>query len=404
VPNDGCCSIGEDPCTEPVACGLMTTCGNGICECDEDSTSCYADCACGNGTCQPREVPHILFQFDTSGSMAFESCDPASGSDVDDTVECPGTDVDCATCAAEGCGNLLPDDSRSWKVKTAITDVVSTHPNAVYALARYHMTPSPFFCPGGGWVGPNVACFGAPLGQGQNAADILVEFAPGNETDLLEWMDFQDNHAGVAPDTGCTLCADCGGGCDKELRPTGTTPIAGALFSVREYIDAARTLDPLGGCRPHAVILLTDGKNGCNDPNNPTDPDPSPEQAAALCADGVPVYVIGFAAQTFAAILDPIAAAGCGPSCNRTGCDGQAILLDSRADLETAMGQIIDAQDINACGEDPAKCLADCCNADGLCDPGETGCCVADSCADACGDGCCTGIEDLLSCFADCGG
>jgi len=400
-----CCADLGTCCPDAMsACGLpATACGNGLCDCGEDNASCYDDCACGDGTCQSPERPYVLFAFDTSGSMAWEACDPSAAGDVDDTVDCPGVDVSCATCSAEGCGNMLADDGRMWKVKAATTDVVNTHPGAGYALARFHSTPVPFACKGGGWSGPTTACFGAPLGMGSNAADILVPFSTGNETDLLEWIDFQDNYPGAPPPpTGCALCSDCGGGCDKELRPTGATPLAGSLYSANEYLDSFRAADPLGGCRPYTVILLTDGQNNCMDPLNPSDPDPTPEQAAALCADGVPVYVIGFAAPTIAGLLDQIAAAGCGPSCNRTGCDGQAILLDTQADLVTAMGQIIDTQDINACGEAPSTCPGDCCNASGVCDAGENACCGGDACADSCGDGCCTGAENAVTCSADC--
>ena len=402
---DLCCADQGTCCPDAMsACGVPTSaCGNGVCDCGENNASCYTDCACGDGTCQAPEKPYVLFDFDTSGSMAWDTCDPSATGDVDHTVECPGIDVSCTNCNAVGCGDGIYNDGRLWKVKTATTDVVNTHPNATYALTRFQSDPVPFACKGGGWSGPSTACFGAPLGQGDNAADILVEFAPGNETNLLEWMDFEDNYAGVAPSTGCALCSDCGGGCDKELRPTGATPVAGSLFSANEYLDSVRASDPLGGCRPQAVILVTDGANNCSDPANPSDNDPSPEQAAALCADGVPVYVIGFASPSLAGILGEIAAAGCGPSCDQTGCDGLAILVDDETNLAIAMGQIVDAQNINACGENPSTCPADCCDADGVCDTGETACCSADACADSCGDHCCTGSESPTTCPADCG-
>ena len=338
--------------------------------------------------------PRVLFAFDTSGSMAWESCDLGSfPTDVDSTVECPGVDVPCNVCGAEGCGNGLADDSRLYKVKQTTTAVVEAFASQVqFALARFHQTPAPFSCKTGGWQGAPAACVLAPLGSDYNAADIIVDFSD-DATDLLAWVDFTDNVDGTAdPSADCALCPDCADGCDKELRPSGATPLGGSLYSVRQHLDASRAADP-AAARPYAVVLLTDGENNCPDPSN-SDNDPTPEQAAATCAAGVPVHVIGFSAPGLNDMLDLIAASGCGPACRDPdgdgvdNCDGQAILVDSEAGLTAALSAIVGASLAETCNgvdddcdgetdEDPLATPSGPCGLDtGECLPGQT-CCVA---------------------------
>jgi MYXO-CTERM domain-containing protein len=296
---------------------------------------------------QAQVKPRIIFDVDTSGSMAWEACDPSTAGDVDHANDCPGIDVPCIQCNADGCGDGLPNDGRLWKVKNAMSQVVTAFGEVDFALARFHGSPVTFGCKGGGWVGANAACFGAPLGMGDNAADILVPFGDNNQTDMLEWMDLQSNTPGPPSDTGCSLCPTCGGGCDKELRPTGATPVAGSIYSCNQYLDTVRSADPEAGCRPYGLIVLSDGQNNCADPATPTDPDPTPEQAAAVCADGIPVHVIGFASPTIANLLDAIADAGCGPACDDPDNDGvpnclqTAILVDDETQLALAFADII---------------------------------------------------------------
>jgi MYXO-CTERM domain-containing protein len=330
--------------------------------------------------------PYIIFDFDTSGSMLQDSCGNGS---PDATVECPGSDVSCATCNVQGCGNGIADDSKLWKVKKATTEVVSAYGEVTFGLARFHQTPAAFACKGGGWLGAAAICGGADMGVGDNAADILVDFADGNQRNILEWLDGTDNYPGTCPTTcppatGCTLCPDCGGGCDKELRGTGGTPDAGSLFSVNAHIQSTKAADPEGSCRPYGVILLTDGADNCiGDPE---------DEAAVLCGNGVPVYSIGFGTcplgcddpcfndcpgstcptsvtlppdgcfteltQPAACISDctpgcqlfcqtnEIADLGCGPTCDtsstgQTLCTGQPIVVDNENDLSLAMSDII---------------------------------------------------------------
>lgn len=357
--------------------------------------------------------PHIMIDVDTSGSMLCDACQ--SGTDlVDDSAECPGTDISCGTCAVLGCSNGTPDDSRLTKVKLALADVVNSFGEITFGLARFAQTPNVFACnntcgsvnPSGGWTGATSQfCDGAAPGQVPNAADILVPFTDDNQTELLYWVDGCDNWPTVddcdpipPEDLGgdtCAvgeLCPDCGTGCDKELRGSGFTALAGSLASVREHIEnVARLADPAAGCRPYGVILLADGADNCDGE--------AELEAEQLCDVGVPTYSIGFGScplgcddpcfddcpgstcptrgitpegcfgandlphacvgngdifpdpgectvgcQLFCQTKE-IAQFGCGPNCNATAqgqqrCEGQPIVVEDETQLALAMAEI----------------------------------------------------------------
>jgi len=258
---------------------------------------------------------------------------------VDDTVECPGTDVTCATCTASGCDDGVPNDSRLGKVKQAASDLVAAFGSVDYALVRMHQDPAPFTCPDGGWSGASTACAAEPVGTGSNRADLLADFAPDSARDALQWLNRDDDFTGTPPDTGCTLCSDCAGGCDEEVRGSGESALAGMLASARQHIQAAMAADLLAECRSYAVFLFTDGQNTC-------DGDPATE-AAALCAMGVPVLAVGFAAPDLWDELAAVANVGCGPGCDDAdgdgllACDGDPIPVDNDVALSLAMADIV---------------------------------------------------------------
>jgi hypothetical protein len=259
----------------------------------------------------------LLIAFDTSGSMNWNVCaNVFTGGDG--SSECGGADVSCAACASPGCGDGLPNDSRLYKVKAGISDVVAAFGEVEYGLMSFHQRDMPFMCPGqnaslqsGGWQGGGAA----PCAGGFNAGDLLAGFGPENEYDLLEWMDDQDNYPGTPPP-----------GLDVELRGSGTTPLAGILGSALTYLADARAGDPVATCRPYRVVLVTDGAESCGG-------DPV-AAAAALNAAGIRVHVIGFATPdpTIQMNLNAIAAAGGTLS---------AIIVDDSTELSVAMSSII---------------------------------------------------------------
>ncbi|HEY8429061.1 MAG TPA: MopE-related protein, partial [Sandaracinaceae bacterium] len=95
---------------------------------------------------------------------------------------------------------------------------------------------------------------GASASQGQ----ILVPVRPDNQADILEWIDYRCSSCGLLP------------GSNPELSADTWTPIAGSLRAARRYFEGGDPSfpspiagDPYAGCRPMAVILLTDGEETC---------------------------------------------------------------------------------------------------------------------------------------------
>ncbi len=247
----------------------------------------------------------VLVVFDTSGSMTWNTCrDDFTGGDG--SLSCPGFDVACTPsppgCGASGCGNGIADDSRLFKVKTGISNVVNGFGEVEWGLMKFRQLPTQFSCGtlnvnknDGGWQGASASpCTGFAAG------DVVVNFDPENTNSLLAYMDGSTNYPGAPPP-----------GKDFELRASGNTPLGGSLASARTYIAQTRSTDSalVAGCRPYRVILVTDGAETCAG-------DPA-MQAGALFATGdldgrVPVHVIGFSTPNVAvqAQLNQIAAAG----------------------------------------------------------------------------------------------
>jgi hypothetical protein len=246
------------------------------------------------GSAEAQQVkPYVMLLFDTSGSMLWDVC--GSGGDNyqryaringDNSSECPGNQVSCGNCNTYGCGNGVADDARLYKVKKGAYNVVSAFGEVTFGLARFHQTPAAFTCDtpntsrAGGWRGAygnnNYACAATggndPVGQGDNQADVLVGLAASNPNQILAWMNNCDDYpaagscpANLAPSSSCSLCGDCGGGCDLELRGSGNTPLAGSLYDLRvNYYNGASGViatDPKASCRPYKLIMLTDGQN-----------------------------------------------------------------------------------------------------------------------------------------------
>ncbi len=320
----------------------------------------------------------LLFVFDTSGSMNWNTCsqDFTGG---DGSVECGGNDVSCAACGAGGCGDGFANDSRIDKAKRGLSNVVAAYGEVEYGLMRFHQRPVPFACPtsnasaqSGGWQGAGAE----PCGGGFSGGDLLVGFDTENQYDLLEWMDGRSNYPGGSPPPGM----------DLELRGTGTTPIAGSLDSARAYLAAAEVADPVASCRPYRVILLTDGQETCGG-----DPVAS---ATALNAAGFPVYVIGFAVADAGAVADLNAIAVAGGT-------SSAIFVDDETTLSAAIADIIaDTVLVEVCDGDDDDC-------DGLIDEGFTlycdrpgGVTSPSLCGDP-GETVCDGIDDNCNGLVD---
>ncbi|MCC6993648.1 MAG: VWA domain-containing protein [Deltaproteobacteria bacterium] len=267
----------------------------------------------------PTTPPRLLLLFDTSGSMNLNNCAalPAAQGFTggDGSTECPGSDVACATCGANGCGNTRADDARLFQVKQGITNAVAAFGEVEYGLMRFHQRAAGFSCPGanlslrsGGWQGA-----GASPCSGFASGDAVVGFSPDNAPDLLTWLDGRSNYPGTPPPS-----------MDFELRGSGTTPLAGILSSAQTYLAGVRAADPRGACRPYRVVLITDGLETCGG-------DPL-AAARALRTAGYLVHVIGFADNTLKGNLDAIAAEGGTTS---------AIIVSDPTNLSLAVSQIV---------------------------------------------------------------
>ncbi|MFH1130508.1 MAG: vWA domain-containing protein, partial [Pseudomonadota bacterium] len=288
--------------------------------------------------------PYVMLLFDTSGSMIWNICDDDySCINGDNSIECPGNQISCGDagclCTTFGCGNGIADDARLYKVKKGAYSVVSAFGEVTFGLSRFEQNPASFTCSGtsgrvGGWVSAGCSS-GTPLLNPGNRADVLVEFADGNQNEMLLWMNNCDDwpNAGAcpqdnAPTTGCSLCSECGTGCDMELRASGNTPIAGSLKDLRvNFFPTVIANDLKKECRPYRVILLTDGQNNCGGV-----PKDEAQALFELPDKSIPVHVIGFGRSALKTLLDAIADGGG---------TGEAIIVEDEISLALAMASII---------------------------------------------------------------
>jgi hypothetical protein len=101
----------------------------------------------------PNIPPRLLFVMDTSGSMNWNVCasEPlvaAGFTGGDGSSECAGADVSTAACPGGTSGNGMADDSRLYKVKNGVADVIAAFGEVEYAMMRFFQRPvTPFTCP-----------------------------------------------------------------------------------------------------------------------------------------------------------------------------------------------------------------------------------------------------------------
>ncbi len=292
---------------------------------------------------------------DTSGSMLNTLGGiPTFG---DGSPAHPGLDHD---------GDGLADDSRLFKAKTALSEVISAYPNIDFTLARYHQdqavdrscqmahnfecasiccsydnpvnntgpAPVPACTVNGGSGGPRNVLKDSPgeecinyagnCGPPRRGADVLVGFG-ADINQHLRWLDGLESNF-VNTQTPGDFCDFAAGG-DCELRGTGPTPLANSLAAVEDYLTPIKACDlaAVGGCRTYGVILLTDGAESCQ--GNPV------AAATALRNKGIETYVVGFSVLPGeAAQLNAIAGAGG---------TGTAFLVGSEEQLANALATIV---------------------------------------------------------------
>jgi MYXO-CTERM domain-containing protein len=260
------------------------------------------------------------------------------------------------------------NDSRLYKAKQALTNVISAYPEIDFALARFAQGVDLkvncqlahwFECAGlcctydnptnnSGGTPPGGACtvsaggygnvtvqptspgdecinYAGSCGQPRRGADILVGFEkPINQS--LMWLNNTETKFFSSTVEG-NHCNYAGGG-DCELRGTGPTPLAGSLYSAKAFLGAAKASDKIGSCRGYSVILLTDGAETCLG---------APALAAAdLLKVGIETYVVGFSVlASEKAQLNSIAKAG------STGGSRNAFFVGDEKQLAATMASIV---------------------------------------------------------------
>jgi len=335
-----------------LACGTMSmvACVAGV------PQNCPADLPTCQGPVTDTRTRFTVI-LDTSGSMLGDLTGvPTHG---DGSFDHPGLDHN-------GMGGA--DDSRLFKAKTALTNVIAAYPNIDFGLARYHQdqslnrscqTAHNFECneiccsyddpTNNTGPAPNPMCltegtnplienlavlkdtpgdecinYAGNCGPPRRGADVLVGFG-ADINNYLMWLDGTETNFNNTQTQGAYCDFAAGGNC--EMRGTGPTPLANSLQAVEDYLTPIKQCDlaATGGCRRYGVILLTDGAESCQ--GNPA------AAAAALRVKGIDTFVIGFSTlPTETAQLNSIAASGG---------TGSAFLVGSDNELANALATIV---------------------------------------------------------------
>jgi len=267
--------------------------------------------------------PHILFIFDTSGSMGQN----AAGSNVgENTNICPsgsGSKLYGLKSALRAALAQVGADEANFGLMSFPQVVVSNpspsnwcggsswgHYNPTSAVSNvtiagrtssgnHSATSYPSGClmttnttqsTSGSWFDMGV---GQVLRVGLTTAAAGVtptasQYDPvdGNITSIYKWIDNVE-----LPITGATVT-------DPELHASGSTPLGRSLFYGRMYYDNdVKPADPRASCRQNVVILVTDGGETCDEV---TAPDTS--YSLTACSGGAaynPFHPVAQACQLF---------------------------------------------------------------------------------------------------------
>ncbi len=260
--------------------------------------------------------PYIVLIVDVSGSM-------------DSTVSGP----------AEACSG---GTSRFDHARCAIQNLVNTHGDVIFALARFRADASGASC--GDCDGGGIGCSACNTGSGSGCTstmkdpdrfELLVPLLDDNANSIISWSDFSCGGCGYDPAV------------DPEMFTTGWTPIGGSLRGVKRYFEGldpfyAGDLQPIYGaipgdpirndplkdiflpsgeqCRPYIVISLTDGEETCEQFSG------TQTAASALLTTNIDsqdylieTKAIGFGRTPPDTQIEGIATAGCAPGDTCTG-------------------------------------------------------------------------------------
>src|SRR5262249_33214941 len=220
---------------------------------------------------QPVQIkPEFMMIVDTSGSMTSST---GSGNN--------------------SCGYTR---TRINDAKCSFRRIVDSTGDAIFGLERFAQNCRQS---DGTWRGVD-STGGPTCGTTAALGQVLVGISDGNATSLVVWVNNTPNPV------------DCRNTADPELSAIGDTPLAGSLDAAQAYYQSAQSPiigDSFASCRPHYVILLTDGDETCG--GTP------PAAATALRTTTVgsqtydiKTYVIGFGQTPCYTPLEDIATAG----------------------------------------------------------------------------------------------
>lgn len=141
----------------------------------------------------------------------------------------------------------------------------------------------------------------------------------------------------------------------QGVTPDGYTPAALALQTARQQDWVSDASDLLDAQRSKIIVLITDGFPNClAGVADDDDPDGPVNEAGALSALGVPVYVVGFGAGVDPANLDDVAQAG--GTDNPNDPDHFYFQADNGTELEDVLltiGSLIASCDLSLAGTPP---------------------------------------------------
>ena len=182
---------------------------------------------------QVQVKPWFLIIVDTSGSMQDNCTNGATN-----WPTCNNCSGGCAS-TANSCGL---SHTRINDAKCALRNILNSTGDAEFGMMQFRHP-----C--------RASCDSRNGGDAASTcdADVRVGISASNYS-LLTWVDGS-----------CT--SNCtGGNYTQELYAYGYTPIGQSLVRAREYFTAASSptaTDAYAGCRPVAVIMLTDGQENC---------------------------------------------------------------------------------------------------------------------------------------------
>ncbi|MEY4583063.1 MAG: hypothetical protein RL701_7766, partial [Pseudomonadota bacterium] len=262
---------------------------------------------------QVQVKPWFLVIVDTSGSMQ-DNCTNGSNN----WPTCNNCMNGCVT--ANSCGW---QKTRISDAKCALRNILNSTGDAEFGLMQFTHP-----C--------RAACDSRSGGaNGTCDASVAVSITADNYTSL-QWVD------GVCQ-------GSCTGGVTQEIYAYGYTPIAQSLTRAKEYFSGTlagfaspTATDTYAGCRPVAVIVLTDGDESCNGA--------PPTAAAALIPTTVPApapttsrsisiktYAIGFGLTPGNTNIEALATAG------QTDAPGayRGFYAQNEEEISAALNQII---------------------------------------------------------------